>query len=262
MVAEMIAEELTKAKPGEWGCVQTREMWSTKEQVHLCPGHHWLFEFGDGVEGSSCEKLFSFPQRRTGVVCKGTRFYNGDRALRVKRWLHQEDEDAAGLTFEEWDPIKDADDSQTPVPMSINSSQLRGAGFNLQEVTPPALEAAARSGRRKRGAGLRQFEGMGRKRFVLRDDVKLAQLVRARDCNPEVVGSFPAKTQKTHNSNLHGFDLHRPSSKGTKLLLRVMKAIINQSHQMMTTNSDHDLSKCQLELCTPFRYDFYVFNHY
>ena len=40
--------------------------------------------------------------------------------------------------------------------------------------------------------------------------------------------SVPAKTQKTDNSNLHGFELHRPSSTGTKLLLRVIKAIINQ----------------------------------
>jgi len=39
----MIAKELAKAKPGAWGCVQTREMWSTDEQVHLRPGHHWLF---------------------------------------------------------------------------------------------------------------------------------------------------------------------------------------------------------------------------
>jgi len=52
----------------------------------------------------------------------------------------------------------------------------------------------------------------------IRDDVKLAQ----------VVGSIPAKTQKIENSNLHGFELHRPSSKGTKLLLQVIKAIINQ----------------------------------
>jgi len=87
-----------------------------------------------------------------------------------KRCLHPVDEDAAGLTFEEWDPIKDADDSQTPVPMIINSSKLRGAGFNLQEVIPPALEATARSGRHSRGAGLRQFEGMGRNRFVLTPD--------------------------------------------------------------------------------------------
>jgi len=41
--------------------------------------------------------------------------------------------------------------------------------------------------------------------------------------------SLPAKTQKTENSNLHGFEVHRPSSKGTKLLLQVIKAIINQS---------------------------------
>jgi len=79
-------------------------------------------------------------------------------------------EDASGLTFEEWDPIKDADDSHTPVPMIINSSEFRGADFNLQEVIPPALEAVARSGRRMRRAGLRQLEGMGRKRFVLSAD--------------------------------------------------------------------------------------------
>jgi len=39
---------------------------------------------------------------------------------------------------------------------------------------------------------------------------------------------FQAKTQKNENSNLHGFELYRPSSKGTKLLSRVIKAIINQ----------------------------------
>ena len=33
---------------------------------------------------------------------------------------------------------------------------------------------------------------------------------------------------KTVNSNLQGFEVHRPSSKGTKLLLQVIKAIINQ----------------------------------
>ena len=101
------------------------------------------------------------------MVYKGTRFYNGDRALKVKRWLHRVAEDASGLTFEEWDPTKDVDNSQPPVAMIINSSELRGAGFNLQEVIPPALEAAARSGR---CAGMRQVEGLGRKRFVLSAD--------------------------------------------------------------------------------------------
>jgi hypothetical protein len=49
-------------------------------------------------------------------------------------------------------------------------SRSTGAGFNLQEVIPPALEAAARSGRRTRGAGVRQVEGLGPKRFVLSAD--------------------------------------------------------------------------------------------
>ena len=39
---------------------------------------------------------------------------------------------------------------------------------------------------------------------------------------------FRQKLKKTENSNLHGFEVHRPSSKGTKLLLQVIKAIINQ----------------------------------
>ena len=34
--------------------------------------------------------------------------------------------------------------------------------------------------------------------------------------------------QKTESSNLHRFELHRPSSKGTKLLFQVIKAIVNQ----------------------------------
>jgi len=35
-------------------------------------------------------------------------------------------------------------------------------------------------------------------------------------------------SKKTENSDLHGFEVHWPSSKGTKLLLQVIKAIINQ----------------------------------
>jgi len=84
----MIAKELAKAKPGAWGCVQTRKMWSTDEQIHLRPDHYWRFEFSDGGEGSRCEKLFSLPHLRSRVVYKVTCFYNGDHALRVKRWLH------------------------------------------------------------------------------------------------------------------------------------------------------------------------------
>ena len=48
-----------------------------------------------------------------------------------------------------------------------------------------------------------------------------------RTVNPEIVGSISAKAQKPENSKLHGFELHGPSSKDTKLLLQVIKAIIN-----------------------------------
>ena len=78
------------------------------------------------------------------------------------------EEDASGLTFQEWTP--DVDTSRPPVSMLINSSELRAAGFKLKEVLPPALEAATRGGMRTRGAGLRSLEGMGPKRFVLSVD--------------------------------------------------------------------------------------------
>ena len=72
----------------------------------------------------------------------GTRFYNKDSALVINRWLNRVEEDASGLTFQEWTP--DVDTSRPPVAMLINSSELRTAGFKLKEVLPPALEADAR----------------------------------------------------------------------------------------------------------------------
>ena len=57
----------------------------------------------------------------------------------------------------------------------------------------------------------------------------LAQLVRARDCQSRGRRFDSGKNSKTENSNLHVFEVHRPSNKGTKLLLQVIKAIINQS---------------------------------
>ena len=62
----------------------------------------------------------------------------------------------------------------------------------------------------------------------IRDDVKLAQLVRARDCQSRGRRFDSDKNSKTEKPNLHGFDLHRPSDKGTKLLFQGIKAIINQ----------------------------------
>jgi len=46
------------------------------------------------------------------------------------------------------------------------------------------------------------------------------------------------KSQKTENSKLQEFEVHRPLSKGTKLLFQVIKAIINQTknNQVATHN--------------------------
>jgi hypothetical protein len=76
------------------------------------PGHHWLCEFGDTGDDTSCEKEFNLPHH-TWEDYSGTRFYNGDRALVIKRWLHRVEEDASGLTFQEW--TQDVDTSWTPV---------------------------------------------------------------------------------------------------------------------------------------------------
>ena len=138
------------SKTGVWGCVQARAQWSTEEDVHMRPGNHWLCEFGD--EGDY----------------RVTIFYTGDRDLVIKWWLNRVEEDASGLTFQEWTP--DVDTSRPPVAMLINSSELRAAGFKLKEVLPPALEAAARGGLRIRAAGMQSLEGMGPKRFVLSVD--------------------------------------------------------------------------------------------
>jgi len=44
-----------------------------------------------------------------------------------------------------------------------------------------------------------------------------------RTVNPEVVGSIPAKTQKTKNSNLYGFELFRPSRKVLNYCFKKLK---------------------------------------
>ena len=64
------------------------------------PGHHWFCQFGDAGDGTSCEKEFKL-QPRKWQDYKGTRFYNGECALVVKRWMSRVDEDAPGLMFEE-----------------------------------------------------------------------------------------------------------------------------------------------------------------
>lgn len=169
-VAEIVVRELEKAKPDKWGSVQAHELWAPQEERQVRPGHFWLLKFGKVPGSNSCvEKKFKLGTRKYEEY-KGVRFGNGDCALVVDVWLHRVDEDASGLTFEEWDPSADTDASEAPVAMIVNSSELRAAGFDLREVLPLQLEAAARGARRTRGAALKQIHGMGTRRYVLSVD--------------------------------------------------------------------------------------------
>ena len=165
-----MTRELQKSKPDKWGYVKTHELWSPKEEAHVRPGHFWLLKLGkvDGIN-SCVEKQLKLGPRKSEEY-KGLRFRDGDRALVVDVWLHRVDEDASGLTFEEWDPSADTDASQAPVAMIVNSSELRAADFDLREVIPLQLEAVTRGDRRTRDGTLKQIHGMGTKRYVVSVD--------------------------------------------------------------------------------------------
>ena len=79
-VADLQLKLRPKVLPGNNGSVQARELWSTSEEVHLRPGHHWVFEFGDAGDGTSVEKTFNLDARRHEIY-KGIRFDDGDEAL-------------------------------------------------------------------------------------------------------------------------------------------------------------------------------------
>jgi hypothetical protein len=77
------------------------------------------------------------------------------------------DEEASGLTFEEWDPSVDTDATQDPVVMIVNSSDLYSVGFDLREVIPLQLEVTVcHSGdRRTCDETLKEIHGMGTVRY-------------------------------------------------------------------------------------------------
>ncbi len=134
------------------------------------PGHFWLLKFGKVPESNSCvEKKFKLVTRQY-EESKGVRFGNGDCVLLVDVWMHRVDEDASGLTFEEWDPSADTDASEAPVAMIVNSSELCATGFDLREVIPLQLEVETRGGQCTRGTVLKQIHDMGTRRYVLSVD--------------------------------------------------------------------------------------------
>ncbi len=106
----------------------------------LWPGYHWLCEFGDTGNDTSCEKEFNLSHHTWEDYWEDyrvTRFYKRDCVLVIQRWLNRVEEDVSGLTFQEWTP--DVDTSRSPVTMMVNSSELRGTDFKLKEVLPPHL---------------------------------------------------------------------------------------------------------------------------
>jgi hypothetical protein len=53
-VADIVVRELKRAKPGVWGCIQAREVWSSEEEANMRPGHFWICKLGT-VPGSILE---------------------------------------------------------------------------------------------------------------------------------------------------------------------------------------------------------------
>ena len=122
-VDQFVVETSPGIRDHEWGCVHTREPWSTKEETHMCPGHNWILKFGNVTGNMTCvEKKFKCPPHKY-EECKDLRFRDCDCTLVVDVWLHRVDEEVSGLTFQEWDPSEDTDDSQSPVTMIVSSSE-------------------------------------------------------------------------------------------------------------------------------------------
>ena len=152
-VAEIVVRELKRVKPGAWGCVQVREVWSTEEETNMRTGHFWIWKFGTVPGSMRCvEKKFELQVRKWEVV---------------ELWFNRVADDLSGLTFQEWDPSTGTDDASAPVAIVVNSSELRDSDFHLAEVRTLQLDSVARGGRRTRGAAVRKLEGVGNSTFVL-----------------------------------------------------------------------------------------------
>jgi hypothetical protein len=100
-VADIVVRELKRAKPGTWGCIQAREVWSSEEETNMRSGHFWICKIGTFPGSMTCvEKKFELQGRKCKwEEYKGTRYSDGDSALVVELWLHRVADDLSGLTF-------------------------------------------------------------------------------------------------------------------------------------------------------------------
>ena len=83
-VTEWVVKTFPLVKFGVWGCVQVRSQWSTEEDAFMRPGHHWLCEFGDAGNDTSCVKQFNLEHHKWEDY-RVTLFYNKDCVLVIKR---------------------------------------------------------------------------------------------------------------------------------------------------------------------------------
>jgi hypothetical protein len=168
-VVRVVVRELKRAKPGVWGCIQAREVWSSEEETNMWPGHFWICKLGTFPGSMTCvERKFELQNRKCKwEEYKDTRYSDGDSALVVELWLHRVADDVSRLTFQEWDPSAGSDDTSDPVSMLVNSSELRAADFPLTEVRSLQPDSVAPGIRRTRGATVRNLQGVGNSTFVL-----------------------------------------------------------------------------------------------
>ena len=77
-VTEIVARELRRGNPDKWGFVQDHEIWSTKEETRMSPGHNGMLKFGRVSSSMSCvDEKFKLIDHKWEEY-KGLCFYDGD----------------------------------------------------------------------------------------------------------------------------------------------------------------------------------------
>jgi hypothetical protein len=90
-VADIVVRELKRAKPGVWGCMQVREVWSSEEEANMRTEHFWICKLGTFPGSMTCvERKFELQDRKCKwEEYKVTRYSDGDSALVIELWLHR-----------------------------------------------------------------------------------------------------------------------------------------------------------------------------
>ncbi len=66
---------------------EDKTQWSTKEDTFMRPGYHWMCEFGDGGNVTSCVNQFNLEHHKWEDY-RGTLFYKKDCALVINLCLN------------------------------------------------------------------------------------------------------------------------------------------------------------------------------